>query len=186
MWVVLKTYAADGENGLHAHPNEDHTFVVLQGEATFYGPNGESSTIGRNEGVLLPHGTFYWFKATSEEPLVMVRVGAAAFDGVDRHGRIAPDGSEMRGDSVENKQVELIMSDRSFRYVVSDADRHSGAWRQTPSAYLDTRPARGMIAPPRSLYLAMPDGCRRLSAARGAGPGAGDSDLHPVLPAVCA
>jgi predicted ATPase/DNA-binding winged helix-turn-helix (wHTH) protein len=42
-------------------------------------------------------------------------LGAAAFDGVDRHGRIGPDGSEMRGDSVENKQVELIMSDRWFR-----------------------------------------------------------------------
>ena len=51
------------------------------------------------------HGTFYWFKATSEEPLVMVRIGAAAFDGVDRHGRINPDGSEMPGDPVENKQV---------------------------------------------------------------------------------
>jgi len=51
----------------------------------------------------------------SEEPLVMVRIGVAAFDGVDRHGRIKPDGSEMRGDSVENKQVELIMSDRWFR-----------------------------------------------------------------------
>jgi len=25
MWVVLKTYAVAGENGLHAHPNEDHT-----------------------------------------------------------------------------------------------------------------------------------------------------------------
>jgi mannose-6-phosphate isomerase-like protein (cupin superfamily) len=112
MWVVLKTYAADGENGLHAHPNEDHTFVVLQGEATFYGPNGETRTIGKNEGVLLPHGTLYWFKATSDEPLVMVRIGAAAFDGVERHGRIGP---EMRGDSVENKQVELIMSDRWFR-----------------------------------------------------------------------
>ena len=37
MWVVLKIYAADGENGLHPHPNEDHTFVVLQGEAKFYG-----------------------------------------------------------------------------------------------------------------------------------------------------
>lgn len=115
MWVVLKTYAADGENGLHAHPNEDHTFLVLQGEATFYGPNGESRTIGKNEGVLLPHGTFYWFKAATAEPLVMVRVGAAAFNGVDRHGRINPDGSEMRGDSAENKQVELIMSDRWFR-----------------------------------------------------------------------
>src|SRR5215831_12283183 len=78
MWVVLKTYAADGENGLHAHPNEDHTFVVLQGEATFYGPNGETRMLGKNEGVLLPHGTFYWFKATSDEPLVMVRIGAAA------------------------------------------------------------------------------------------------------------
>jgi mannose-6-phosphate isomerase-like protein (cupin superfamily) len=111
MWVVLKTYAADGENGLHAHPNEDHTFVVLQGEAIFYGPNNEEKTIGKNEGVLLPHGTFYWFKAKGAEPLVMVRIGAAAFDGVDRHGRINPDGSEMRGDSVENKQVPLIMSD---------------------------------------------------------------------------
>jgi len=26
----------------------------------------------------------------SDEPLVMVRIGAAAFDGVDRHGRINP------------------------------------------------------------------------------------------------
>ena len=104
-----------GENALHAHLNEDHTFVVLQGEATFYGPNDETRTIGKNEGVLLPHGTFYWFKATSDEPLVMVRIGAAAFDGIDRHGRINPDGSEMRGDSVENKQVEVIMSDRWFR-----------------------------------------------------------------------
>src|SRR5258708_13572393 len=60
MWVVLKTYAADGENGLHAHPNEDHTFVVLQGEATFYGPNDETRTIGKNEGILLPHRTLSW------------------------------------------------------------------------------------------------------------------------------
>jgi mannose-6-phosphate isomerase-like protein (cupin superfamily) len=115
MWVVLKTYAADGENGLHAHPNEDHTFVVLQGEAIFYGPNDEEKVIGKNEGVLLPHGTFYWFKAKGDEPLVMIRIGSAAFDGVDRHGRIHPDGSEMRGDSVENKQVPVIMSDDWFR-----------------------------------------------------------------------
>jgi hypothetical protein len=51
---------------------------------------------------------FIGSKATSDELLVMVHIGAAAFDGVDRHGRINPDGSEMRGDSVQNKQVELI------------------------------------------------------------------------------
>jgi hypothetical protein len=47
-------------------------------------------------------------RATSDEILVMVHIGAAAFDGVDRHGRINPDSSERRGDSVQNKQVELI------------------------------------------------------------------------------
>src|SRR5262245_1744908 len=59
MWITLKTYAHDGENELHAHPNEDHMFVVLQGQASFRGPNGEEKTIGQHEGVLLPHGTFY-------------------------------------------------------------------------------------------------------------------------------
>ena len=88
MWVVLKTYAADGENGLHAHPNEDHTFIVLQGEATFYGPNDETRTIGKNEGVLLPHGTFYWFKATSDEPLVMARCAPTVDAGVRCDSRI--------------------------------------------------------------------------------------------------
>src|SRR3984893_19460064 len=47
MWVVLKTYAADGENGLHAHPHEDHSFVVLQGEATLYWPKDRTRTIGK-------------------------------------------------------------------------------------------------------------------------------------------
>ena len=55
----------------------------------------------------------------------MTRIGAAAFDGVDRHGRIRPGGSEMRGDSVENKQVELIRSDRWFRST-GRSDPHVG------------------------------------------------------------
>jgi mannose-6-phosphate isomerase-like protein (cupin superfamily) len=114
LWVVLKTYAADGENELHAHPFEDHVFIVLQGEGTFYGPNDEAKTIGKDEGVMLPHGTFYWFRATSEEPLVMVRVACAAFDGKDKHGRIRVDGTPMGGFSAENKQVEVILSDRWY------------------------------------------------------------------------
>ena len=43
---------------------------------------------------------------------------------------------------------------------MSDADRDSPAWRRTPSAYLDTRLAQGVLARPHSLYVAMPDGCR--------------------------
>jgi uncharacterized protein len=43
---------------------------------------------------------------------------------------------------------------------MSDTDRDSTAWRRTPSAYLSTRPARGPVGRPRSLYVGMPDGCR--------------------------
>jgi len=105
MWVVWKIYAADGENGLHPHPNEDHTFVVLQGEAKFYGPNHETLRSARTKAYCYHTVRFIGSKATSDELLVMVHIGAAAFDGVDRHGRINPDGSEMPGDPVENKQV---------------------------------------------------------------------------------
>ena len=41
---------------------------------------------------------------------------------------------------------------------MSDSDRDSPAWRQTPSAYLATRSPRGPVSRSRSLYLTMPDG----------------------------
>jgi mannose-6-phosphate isomerase-like protein (cupin superfamily) len=114
MWITLKTYAADGENELHAHPSEDHAFFILQGKASFHGPRGEEKTIGRNEGVLLPHGTFYWFKAAGEEPLVLLRIGCAANDGATHRGRINIDGKPMAGDSAENKTVTRVMTDQWF------------------------------------------------------------------------
>lgn len=114
MWVVLKTYAQDGENELHAHPNEDHTFVILQGRASFRGPNGEERTIGRHEGILLPRGTFYWFKAVGEEPLVLLRIGCAATEQRDHRGRINIHGKAMAGDSAENKTIKPVMTDQWF------------------------------------------------------------------------
>ena len=114
MTVVLKTYAASGENELHAHVNEDHTFVVLQGRCTFYGPKGEMKTIGMHEGIMLPAGTLYWFHAVEGEPLVMLRVGCAANDDPDRLARIGGDGKPLDGFAAGNKQVELVLSDRWF------------------------------------------------------------------------
>ena len=40
----IKFIEYDLENGLHAHIEEDHIFVVLQGEAQFFGIDGQ---IGR-------------------------------------------------------------------------------------------------------------------------------------------
>ena len=38
LWLKIKVYAKGGENKLHAHPHQDHSFIVLDGRARFYGP----------------------------------------------------------------------------------------------------------------------------------------------------
>src|SRR5438034_2250910 len=75
MWATLKVYASGGENGLHTHPNEDHTFIVLQGSARYYDADGGHTDVGKHEGIMLPAGAYYWFEATSKDPLVLVRIG---------------------------------------------------------------------------------------------------------------
>jgi len=57
--IRLKVYASGGENELHAHPHEDHSFMILQGSARFFGPDGEEIELGENEGIMLPKGNLY-------------------------------------------------------------------------------------------------------------------------------
>jgi mannose-6-phosphate isomerase-like protein (cupin superfamily) len=65
-----------GENGLHAHVDEDHLFVVLQGEAQFSGMDGMLPVLKKNQALMLPKGCFYSFSNEGDEPLVMIRFGA--------------------------------------------------------------------------------------------------------------
>ncbi|MDB5966361.1 MAG: cupin [Polaromonas sp.] len=114
MNVVLKTYASGGENALHAHSNEDHVFVVLQGGAIFYGPRNESREVAKNDCVLVPAGAYYWFQAKEEEPLVMLRVGAALDPQGDVLARIDPDGKPFGGYSEKNKEVPYVLDDNNY------------------------------------------------------------------------
>jgi mannose-6-phosphate isomerase-like protein (cupin superfamily) len=107
MWATLKVYASGGENGLHTHPNEDHMFVVMQGTACFYGPNDETVNLGKYQGIMLPAGAYYKFQSTSEEPLVLMRVGCRAGT-QDPAGRLNINGEPMPGDSKENGRVPVI------------------------------------------------------------------------------
>ncbi|HZT09092.1 MAG TPA: cupin domain-containing protein [Chloroflexota bacterium] len=107
MTVTVKVYAEGGENAMHNHPTEDHSFIVLEGEATFFLESDDNPRVVRRyEGVMLPKGANYWFKSTGEGNLVMVRVGAS-IPGAAR-GRLTPEGRDIPGDSVENKTVERI------------------------------------------------------------------------------
>lgn len=111
MNVVLKTYASGGENEIHAHTNEDHVFVVLQGGATFLGPRGETRRVARNDCVLVPAGALYSFQADEEEPLVMLRVGAAIDPESDVLARIDEHGQPFDGYSEKNKEVPFILDE---------------------------------------------------------------------------
>src|SRR5438045_9678965 len=63
MWATLKVYASGGENGLHMHPHEDHTFVVLPGTARYYDADGGYTDLRRHERIMLPAGAPYGFEA---------------------------------------------------------------------------------------------------------------------------
>lgn len=117
LWAHVKIYADGGENGLHAHPAEDHLFLVLDGEATFYDDAGTETVVTRYEGMIVPRGAFYRFRSTGPGNLVMVRVGAPADGsnpdwlvyeptGVDvprvMLDRVAPSGAAAPGDDAAN------------------------------------------------------------------------------------
>jgi mannose-6-phosphate isomerase-like protein (cupin superfamily) len=93
LWLKIKVYGKGGENKLHAHANQDHSFIVLDGKACFHGPRGEKKTIGRNEGILLPAGSYYWFESVGKNPLVLLRAGALA-DADKPDLRVMPDGGK--------------------------------------------------------------------------------------------
>jgi mannose-6-phosphate isomerase-like protein (cupin superfamily) len=105
--MIVKVYASGGENALHMHPYEDHSFIVLQGEATFHiGVEDNVRVLTKYEGVMLPRGVTYWFLSSAPENLVMLRVGAA--EKWPEDGRAFPDGTPFPGNSKENKRAEMI------------------------------------------------------------------------------
>jgi quercetin dioxygenase-like cupin family protein len=113
MWATLKVYASGGENGLHTHTNQDHTFLVLQGSARFYDENGNTHDVNKLEGIMLPAGAYYWFEATSKEELILFRVGCRTND-KDTGERLNIRGELMPGESAENKKVAIVYKDGQF------------------------------------------------------------------------
>ncbi len=114
MTARLKVYASGGENALHAHPHEDHMFIVLRGSARFFGPDGELAELGAHEGIMVPKGSYYRFHATSGEPLVLLRVGTPNQGPEVNPKRIDPAGEPMVGDSKANKTVPVPFRDGEY------------------------------------------------------------------------
>ena len=113
--VRLKVYASGGENELHTHVDEDHVFVLLQGSARFFGPDGETVDLEAHQGIMMPKGLFYRFHATStDECLVMLRIGTPNFQKQATDDRMGLDGRPLVGDSKENRTQPVIFRDGVF------------------------------------------------------------------------
>src|ERR1043166_254350 len=104
MNVAIKYYNEGGENALHTHPTEDHVFIVLDGEATFYDQEEAATVLTKGKGILLPKGWYYRFHNTGGKPLIILRFGADKDQAaVDRTGI---EGQSIPSKSRENNFVE--------------------------------------------------------------------------------
>ena len=66
-----------GENRLHSHTSSDGFFLVLEGRVKFYGEGDVVlAELGKDEGIVIPHGFRYWFASSSAEPLRILHVAA--------------------------------------------------------------------------------------------------------------
>ena len=111
MSVILKAYAAGGENELHAHLHEDHLFLVMQGTAEFFGSGNRSlGVLQHYQGILIPKGAYYRFEAGPGKSLVMLRIGAVPMlpDAAAAFARVDTKGRDMDGYSAENKEVPVL------------------------------------------------------------------------------
>lgn len=113
MTVHIHCYAPKGgENGMHAHTQEDHVFVCLQGEAVFRGIEGTLPPLRRNQAIFLAKGCFYSFSNESEEPCILLRVGAGERARVGE--RLDPNGAPIAGRGKQENAVKPVLIENAF------------------------------------------------------------------------
>ena len=116
MWIHTKINSEGGENEIHTHLDEDHTFIVLEGQMSVFDEKGGEIKVEKYHGVMIPRGAYYRYLNTGKENLVVIRVGAGVKGklqgGVEM--RVRPDGKPLLADSEENKTVPPIEDTRFF------------------------------------------------------------------------
>jgi mannose-6-phosphate isomerase-like protein (cupin superfamily) len=113
--VGLNYYTPGRKNTLHTHPGEDHAFVVLEGEATFYDKSERATVLKKGQGIMLPEGWYYRFENSGEKALVLLRFSARkakpTVTRIDTAGRTRSEDSteyvHVDGDTVDGKFWKL-------------------------------------------------------------------------------
>ena len=116
LWIHTKINYEGGENEIHTHLDEDHSFIVLEGQMSVFDEKGNEIKVGKHQGVMIPKGAYYRYLNTGSENLVVIRVGAG-IKGQPQGGvemRVRPDGKPLLSSSEENKTVPPVQDSRFF------------------------------------------------------------------------
>src|SRR5688572_20204832 len=116
IWNPTQINYEGGGDEIHCHLDEDHSFIVLEGQMSVFDENGGEIKVEKHQGVMIPKGAYYRYHNTGKENLVVIRVGAGV-KGQKQGGeemRVRPDGKPLPAYSAENKTVEPIEDTRFF------------------------------------------------------------------------
>lgn len=110
MWIHTKINAEGGENAVHCHLDEDHSFIVLEGQMSVFDEKGNEMKLEKYQGVMIPCKAYYRYLNTGEGNLVVLRIGSginAKPQGGDEM-RTRPDGKPLPAGSAENLTLPPI------------------------------------------------------------------------------
>ena len=116
MWIHTKINAEGGENEIHSHLDEDHSFIVLEGQMSVFDETGREMKVEKYQGVMIPKGAYYRYLNTGTGNLVVLRIGAGV-KGQSQGGgamRVRPDGRPLPAESVDNKTLPPIEDTGKF------------------------------------------------------------------------
>jgi mannose-6-phosphate isomerase-like protein (cupin superfamily) len=116
MWIHTKINAEGGENEIHAHLDEDHAFIVLEGQMSVFDENGGEIEVKQYQGVMIPKGAYYRYLNTGAGNLVVIRVGAGA-KGQQQGGqemRLGTDGKPVVTGTAQNRNLPPIEAGTFF------------------------------------------------------------------------
>ena len=75
--AIVHIIKSGGENALHAHRAQDATWLVLEGQVTFYGEDGEPiAVLNPRDGLFVPRGAAYYFMNSGADTAIILRMSA--------------------------------------------------------------------------------------------------------------
>src|SRR5688500_20284593 len=86
MWIHTKINYEGGESEIHCHLDEDHSFIVLEGQMSVFDENGGGVKGGKHQGVMFPKGADQRIPNIGQGDLGVVR-GRGGAPGPEEGGR---------------------------------------------------------------------------------------------------